>query len=173
MIEPGDLGTAGVVYTRPNNPWPVQENWFAVEWMKFGFDADFNPIYMIANGLDPWSWRRYQEHRQSETIASAIDSIANSAFFDNTWISKEGIMPSRQNSWNGWVVLKGNRDSGINVCLDALNINVRIKLRQHNFRPINIPRDLGNGEVTEAIWIVDVIEADGPIAGLERANPHL
>lgn len=128
--------------------------------MKFGFDDDFNPICLIANG-DRETGRAIQMYGSSfeQAIAAGPESDQRSLkLFQKRWMSQKGVLPSRKYAWpKGFCILKGDRTKGLHVYFET-NLEVRFQ-RCPDQSPLAKSEQAAR---PPEVWTVDVNGREGP-----------
>ena len=177
-LADGDTGTTGIIYIRP----PEQErlfyspSWSKVQFLKFGFNDEFDPIIFLSNGkrqyfmihtdTDP-RYRPSPPELEQVLSGPAVESTTKirHGMFSNRWIDAKGSIPSRFYGWpDGVSILKVNRETGLNGQLQALNLGISVKLLPVSTLPCQ-PTDKGasvddssSASSTAYIWTVDLTE---------------
>ena len=160
-LAANQYGTAGVVCMvprhNPNSTRPNTTSWLNVRWLKFGFDNEFNPVCMIANA----SAMQHQYIKLNQQLLDeALDTAANSdqrsslKIFRDHWLPADDEVIKRETTWrNGYVIMKGTRDSGLNIVIDAIGLEVSItKLLDRHPSPVGDPVATN----PRLVWTVDV-----------------
>ncbi|KAL8637393.1 MAG: hypothetical protein Q9226_009128 [Calogaya cf. arnoldii] len=140
-LADGDHGTAGVVYMEgpeDTHDWQTSAGWSNIRWLKFGFDDEFNPTILLANGrmqypMDRGDPRWKLTPKEVEQILSKPEAESTleiqRQLFSNGWISAEGWFPSRSRGWyQGVSILKVDKEKGIKGPLRALNLGISVEL---------------------------------------------
>ena len=176
-----DTGTAGMVYMEPKIKLDCSHDlgevgWSKIGWIKLGFDTDFNPMVFLANNK-----RRYLFHESStsqsktfgelfeQAVTSEVGSIARNEMLNNLWINKLGSVPSKSHGWEtGTAVLRVDRREGISGCLEALNLNISVRLCSAYSPHMTLKES--TDESPRQIWVVDITDAGGSDPEQDRAK---
>ena len=160
----GYFGTAGVVCMVP----PGQASgrvdiygWPRIRWLKFGFDAAFNPVCMIANGTaKSQAGISLRPHHLAEAFSAGpkADQRASLAIFQDSWLKDDQVVDSKETWQYGYAILKGDRVSGLDVSIAAIGLSIQIKKC-----PDQSPSSGTNSTspASTSVWTVDVDSIPG------------
>ncbi|KAK2767571.1 hypothetical protein FQN54_003729 [Arachnomyces sp. PD_36] len=167
-MESKDWGSAGIISMEPKlskygrYPAKNRDREPRIRWLKLGFDEDFNPMLLLANGHDPAKPTSAQFRCDGELFNQAIawgpTSQPHKDIFDNHWIHCQERVPGK---WykgpEGISVLKVDRKEGVSGTVDDLNVRVDIKLVS-DVSPDSTHLRKSDGGLRQ-IWAVDIADA--------------
>ena len=164
-------GTAGVVLLQRKDT-SKRLGWSNIRWIKLGFDAEFNPVLLIANDRAPEAnfERPSLLYRPRQTMFErAVDTGPGSPdhqqIMDNSWINAKAGIPNRLAGWpSGVSILEVDRKKGISGALKALNLSISVQLIPY-CKPTQLPVERADGSglplMPMKIWTVDITDTGG------------
>lgn len=169
-IDAKQWGSAGVVFIEQildagsRDDAEDRKGWSKVRWIKMGFDEDFNPMLLLANNNGPVVAVPTHFRRDAELFEQAFvwgpTSQPHKSIFDNRWIYTQGNVPTKSYGWpNGVTVLKVDKRKGMSGTLEALNINIEVKLVS-NLSPYDNSPKAFHADPPQ-IWAVDITDTHG------------
>ena len=167
-MVPDCFGTAGVVCMVP----PEQDSarvdayrWPERSWLKFGFDAYFKPVCIFASGpVENRPEISVRPHHLEQALSADLEANqrASLAIFEDSWLNEYSkYYPYSEGTWrDGYVIIKGDRVSGLDVSIAAIGLNIQVK-KCPDQNPSSGTHSTSSAPTS--VWIVDV----GNIPGWE------
>lgn len=175
-----DWGTAGVVRLQPKTT-SDHLGWSNIHWIKFGFDVEYNPVLLIANGNVPnFDFKRlsllYRPNQKlfERAVETGPGSKEHEQIMENSWIGAEAGIPDRSAGWpSGVSILQVDRERGFSGAVDALNLGISVQLIPH-CSPTQTPVEREDGSRLPLrpmrVWVVDITDKGG--SSPERDHRH-
>ena len=186
-IADGDWGTAGIVYFEPplvtTTTYSIyfRQCWSKLQWLKLGFDKEFNPMIFLGNERRPYTMRgrpQQVDPRQKPDPAQVEQIMlrpqeeemqaTRDEMFNNRWIGAEGGRPGRSWGWPGGMsILRVDRNKRLIGALEALNLGISVTLEPipTSFALAGNRASIRNTEEMDGlahVWTLDLFEIDGP-----------
>lgn len=153
LLEPGSIGTCGIVYLAPNK---ASKNWSRVRWIEVGFDDDFVPVVLIANDFFSDS-SQFEEAQMLGPGSSIHNKVFNRAWVRSSGLRDNQIEPTSDKWDPGYKIFVHHRGQWPDYEYEcsALNLSIQFSL---------LP-DCEPGMTTSSpklIWTIDVKTLRGP-----------
>ena len=170
-------GTAGVVLLQPKDK-PKHFGWSNIRWIKLGFDVEYNPFLLIANGKKPHK-SISGRYKPSETVfeqavQNGPESREHKDIMDNSWVDAKAGIPDRSGGWPiGVSILPVDRKQGVSGAIKALNLRISVQLIPY-CSPTQNPVERGESGGLQLrpmnVWAVDITDTGGSAPEAERRN---
>ena len=178
-VPSGSRGTAGVICTDPERS---LQKWYAIVWIKVGFDMKLQPVIMMGN-------EQSRSHHSPKGLLHSSERM-----FDSSWIQSQDPAPLvhkrsyYDNSifilycsnppddrhciakWNGAFTLRPNSSGTIDNLILALDLHVRAQVEQ--CESSHLSKGIDKSDIPY-IWTVDITRIPGqkhPDVTLEEAK---
>lgn len=171
FLEEYNYGTAGIAHIEPKSK-SAHSGWSKIRWIKFGFDVEFNPVLLLANGdkssLDYQLSRLKPDEKVFEQAVASESGSQRDQIMNNSWIDVKAGVPSRSHGWpSGICILEVDRKKGWTGQIKALNLSISVQLQPYRSPMVASTEHVegaesgGSGIGPKEIWVVDVTDNAG------------